>query len=102
MPHCVYKMINSSKVIRKGRIKHLKSAQYLILSVYEETCLIDEDTKFDYCFNITYLNCKNILLEYCIIDHIHVLQRYMQGNRIQQDNLQYTLTIIISKYTKYM
>ena len=47
MSHSVYKIINSSKVIsfRKG-LNILKMPK--ILSVDEETCLIDEETKFGY------------------------------------------------------
>ena len=58
MSHCVHKIINSSKVIsfREG-LNILK-----ILSVDEETHLIDEETNFDYCCNITYLNGKTFYL----------------------------------------
>ena len=56
-------MINISKIIsfREG-LNILKVLKTLFLSVDEETCFIDEETKFDYCCNITYLNGKTFYL----------------------------------------
>ena len=55
MSYCVYKMINSSKIISFSEgLNILEVPNTSILSVDEETCLIDEETKVDYCCNITY------------------------------------------------